>query len=48
MPNQTATLKLKDAAPNFDLGAANREGRVNLAELLSRSPVIVEFLRGTW
>ncbi len=48
MPEQTATLKVGDRAPGFDLAAANRGERFTLQEALRRGPVIVEFLRGTW
>jgi peroxiredoxin len=34
--------------PDFSLAAANREGTFRLYELLQRTPVVVEFLRGTW
>lgn len=34
--------------PDFSLAAANREGTFRLYDMLQRSPVIVEFLRGTW
>ena len=44
----TDTLKVGDAAPQFTLEAANRDGTTSLAELQQRGPVIVEFLRGTW
>lgn len=44
----TDTLRLGDPAPAFDLGAANREGNVSLAQLLAKGPAIIEFLRGTW
>ncbi len=44
----SATLKPGDRAPDFTLAAANREGAVNLAQLLARGPLILEFLRGTW
>jgi peroxiredoxin len=44
----TDTLKLGDPAPSFELNAANRDGSFSLAQLLSRGPAIVEFLRGTW
>jgi hypothetical protein len=48
MPEQTATLKLRDRAPGFELGAANRAERFTLESALQRGPVILEFLRGTW
>ena len=48
MPEQTSNLRVGDHAPQFELAAANREGRFRLAEELKRGPVILEFLRGTW
>ncbi len=48
MPETTATLKLGDLAPDFELTAANRAERFGLAAALQRGPVILEFLRGTW
>lgn len=48
MTTQTETLKVGDRAPDFTLGAANHDRRFSLSELISRGPVIVEFLRGTW
>ena len=48
MPEQTATLRTGDAAPGFELSAANREGVFSLQAALQRGPVILEFLRGTW
>jgi peroxiredoxin len=48
MQDHTETLKIGDRAPEFLLPAANREGIVSLSGSLTRGPVIVEFLRGTW
>jgi len=44
----TSTLKVGDRAPDFSLGAANREGTFALTQLLQRGPALLEFLRGTW
>jgi hypothetical protein len=48
MKNRTETLGIGSPAPGFALSAANREGSFSLAELISRGPLIIEFLRGTW
>jgi peroxiredoxin len=48
MLDHTQTLKAGDRAPEFLLSAANREGMFSLSGSLTRGPVIVEFLRGTW
>lgn len=48
MQDHTETLRRGVPAPEFELGAANREGTISLASLLSRGTVILEFLRGTW
>ena len=48
MPEQTSNLKAGDRAPDFELAAANRDGRFRLADAVKRGPVILEFLRGTW
>jgi hypothetical protein len=48
MLDRTETLKLGDRAPEFLLPAANREGIISLSGALTRGPVTVEFLRGTW
>lgn len=45
---QSNTLKIGDIAPAFRLRAANFDREFSLPELLSRGPLIVEFLRGTW
>jgi hypothetical protein len=46
--NRTDTLETGVRAPEFSLGAANREGSFSLAGLLERGMLILEFLRGTW
>ena len=46
--NRTETLQIGSVAPDFSLGAANREGVVTLANLLAGGTLILEFLRGTW
>ena len=46
--DRTDTLGIGSHAPEFSLGAANREGAFTLAGLLERGPLILEFLRGTW
>jgi len=48
MQNRTETLEIGSRAPNFSLGAANREGTFTLGDLLARGTLILEFLRGTW
>jgi hypothetical protein len=48
MQDRTETLALGSRAPEFLLLAANRDGLLSLAGLLSRGTLIVEFLRGTW
>ena len=48
MMRESATLTKGDKAPEFTLGAANREEPIRLAQILARGPAIVEFLRGTW
>lgn len=48
MLDHTETLKLGDRAPEFRLGAANRDGISSLSGPLARAVVILEFLRGTW
>lgn len=48
MQSQTETLKIGSHAPEFSLGAANREDTFTLAGFLERGPLILEFLRGTW
>ncbi len=44
----TATLKLGDTAPSFELSAANSDDIISLDAVLRKGPAIVEFLRGTW
>ncbi|MEO8726783.1 MAG: hypothetical protein ABI383_11780 [Acidobacteriaceae bacterium] len=46
--SQSDTLQVGDAAPGFQLIAANFVGAFSLDKLLVRGAVIVEFLRGTW
>jgi len=46
--NRTETLEIGSRAPDFSLGAANREGIFTLAGLLAEGTLILEFLRGTW
>jgi hypothetical protein len=48
MPDNPETLRVGDAAPQFALHPANREGVFRSADLLARGPLILEFLRGTW
>jgi peroxiredoxin len=48
MQNRTETLEIGSRAPNFSLGAANREGTFTLADLLTQGTLVLEFLRGTW
>ena len=48
MQNHTETLRIGGRAPEFSLGAANRERDFSLATLARQGPVVVEFLRGTW
>ncbi len=48
MARSSETLEVGDRAPDFTLAAANRSGEFTLARELARSPVILEFLRGTW
>ncbi len=48
MQSRTETLEFGARAPDFSLGAANREGMFSLSGLLERGPLILEFLRGTW
>ena len=48
MKNRTDTLEIGSRAPDFSLGAANREGAFTLAGLLAQGTLILEFLRGTW
>jgi hypothetical protein len=48
MNNRTETLDIGSSAPNFSLGAANREGTFTLSGLIASGTLILEFLRGTW
>jgi len=48
MMNRTETLHIDSQAPDFSLGAANREGTFTLSGLLVQGTLILEFLRGTW
>ena len=48
MQNRTETLEIGSRAPDFSLGAANREGTFTLSGLLAQGTLILEFLRGTW
>jgi peroxiredoxin len=48
MQNRTDTLEIGSRAPDFSLGAANREGAFALSALLADGPLVLEFLRGTW
>jgi hypothetical protein len=48
MQNRTETLEIGSPAPDFSLGAANREGTLTLRGLLEQGTLILEFLRGTW
>lgn len=48
MQNRTDTLEIGSRAPDFSLGAANREGTFTLGGLLGQGKLILEFLRGTW
>jgi peroxiredoxin len=48
MQNQTETLGIGSKAPEFSMDAANRNENFSLSGFLSRGPVILEFLRGTW
>lgn len=45
---QSNALKIGQRAPGFELGAANRKGRISLELLLAEGNVIIEFVRGTW
>ena len=48
MMNHTKTLHIGSQAPDFSLGAANREGTFSLSDLVAQGTLILEFLRGTW
>ena len=47
MSMESSTLKVGDAASQFELPAANSM-TVSLGEYLALGPLIIEFLRGTW
>ena len=46
--NRTETLEVGSPAPEFSLGAANREGVFTLGSLRLGGTLVLEFLRGTW
>jgi hypothetical protein len=46
--SSTDTLEVGVRAPDFTLGAANREETFSLAKLRKGGTLILEFLRGTW
>jgi hypothetical protein len=48
MKNRTETLEIGSTAPNFSLGAANREGTFTLDGLVAQGKLLLEFVRGTW
>jgi len=48
MQSRTDTLEIGSRAPDFSLGAANREGTFTLSGLIEKGTLILEFLRGTW
>ena len=48
MRNRTETLEIGSRAPDFSLGAANRDGTFTLGGLLAQGALMLEFLRGTW
>jgi peroxiredoxin len=48
MQSRTVTLEIGSQAPDFSLGAANREDMFSLASFLQHGAFIFEFLRGTW
>jgi hypothetical protein len=48
MKDRTKTLGIGSRAPDFSLGAANREGTFTLGGQLAQGMLILEFLRGTW
>ena len=48
MKHRTETLEIGSRAPDFSLGAANRDGTFTLGSLLNHGTLILEFLRGTW
>ena len=48
MHRKTETLDIGSFAPLFTLAAANHAESISLQALISRGPVILEFIRGTW
>lgn len=54
MARNSDTLKIGDSAPSFSLWAANEFNAIGapvemrLQDLIQRTPVVLEFLRGTW
>jgi len=46
--DRTGTLAVGSQAPEFSLGAANRDGLISFSSLLQNKALILEFLRGTW
>jgi len=48
MTSRTDNLTVGDHAPEFELPTAANDASFSLSSLLSRGPLIVEFLRGTW
>ncbi len=48
MKDRTETLETGSRAPDFTLGAANRDGTFTLGGLLAQGWLMIEFLRGTW
>jgi hypothetical protein len=48
MKDRTETLEIGSRAPDFSLGASNREGLFTLGGLLAHGRLILEFVRGTW
>jgi hypothetical protein len=48
MQSRTETLEIGSPAPDFSLGAANRDGTFTLRGLIEKGTLVLEFLRGTW
>ena len=48
MTSRTDNLTVGDRAPDFELPTAANDMHFSLSCLLTRGPLIVEFLRGTW
>src|SRR5690348_146289 len=46
--NTTDTLGIGSRAPDFKLTAVNTSKIYSLSDLIADSPVILEFMRGTW